>query len=915
LDLVNIFHSVSANETKVSVLHFSKGFFQELREVKQPSSFHGYDVHFVDLRGVGRTDCLFSRHNPTSGKIELSSLPCADTVAPADYITGYTNGLGATLSVTYASLTDSTVYTTSTPDTGPANPYVNALSRTSSSSLKINPSSSNGASNATGSTRTQLIRFPKYVVKQLTSCALPSEQPDIVSTSEYLYKNARIGFDGRGWLGFESITHKSAVLRTKTINTYKQEFPFIGQMSKTETQDISNPNHPLTLKSTIYSWKSYPTGHGTQCYTTMPLIQEVSFEKEIRSYSVDVAHNYDSYGNITRTKITTAGKPDLVISQTYDNDNDKWIIGSKLSECISSNGSLMKRTSFSYLTGTQVVNQITKWISESSSIVENLSFDKAGNVTKSAGPWRAEKTFSYDQTYSFPVEVTSAINDESSLTTSATYDYVVGNIASSTDYNGHVTAHQYDVLGRVVHTSEGESLDKMTVIQKQEYTVLEGHVVCVHSTLCDLASQSWSREIEYLDGLERTWKKAAQSVSDASETVYSQVTLDGAGRIVREYRNYTSKSTPVYAKYTYDALSRKTAAIFPPILPGTSPITITWEYGSKTITQTKSGDATTTTKTALEYFPNPESGSHRFVVPLSVSSVDELGQAVTTTFDALHREVSMRDPTGVSVSQEWDCISRMTGRKVSNSGATKPINHFSITYDDNTGAKTITNRCTGSKIVFTQDRLYRLTERTADVHDKTTYTYDDVHVGAQGRLSSVWSSTGVSEAFSYDARGCMRTSSLTIDNKTFTTSFEYTTNYELSKIVNPDKSILTKTFFDKSGIVKQVQLQDAASKTSVSCTFSNFDNGFQSPQHCDLGNGLTSTVELAGNGVPRKAIVSKGGTTLLQQTWTLDSHSRLKAYNPSSSDDSNRVFEYNAGGRWYYRCIEMPQVAHILQAN
>lgn len=303
------------------------------------------------------------------------------------------------------------------------------------------------------------------------------------------------------------------------------------------------------------------------------------------------------------------------------------------------------------------------------------------------------------------------------------------------------------------------------------------------------------------------------------------------------------------------------------------------------------------------------------MVPLSVSSVDELGQVVTTAFDALHREVSIRDPTGVFVSQEWDCISRMTGRKVSNSGAIKPINEFSISYDDNTGAKTIANQCKGSKIVFTQDRLYRLTERTADVHDKTTYTYDDVHAGAQGRLSSVWSSTGVSEAFSYDPRGCMRASSLIVDNKTFTTSFEYTTSYELSKIVNPDKSILTKTFFDKSGIVKQVQLQDANSKTSVSCTFSNFDNGFQSPQHCELGNGLTSTVELAGNGVPRKAIVSKGSTTLLQQTWTLDSHSRLKAYNPSPSDDTNRVFKYNAGGKWYYRCIEMPRLAHILQAN
>jgi len=212
----------------------------------------------------------------------------------------------------------------------------------------------------------------------------------------------------------------------------------------------------------------------------MPSIQEISFEKEIHSYSVDVTHDYDCYGNVTQTKITTAGKPVLIISQTYNNDTDKWIIRSQLSESITSNGSLMKQTSFLYLMAMQVINQITKWVSESSSIVENLLFNVAGNMTKSVGPWQTEKAFSYDQTYSFPVNVTIAIDNESSLTTSASYNYVVRKVASSTDYNGHVTAHQYDVLGWVVQTSEMESLDRMAVIQKQEYTVLKGHVICVH---------------------------------------------------------------------------------------------------------------------------------------------------------------------------------------------------------------------------------------------------------------------------------------------------------------------------------------------------------------------------------------------------------------------------------------------------
>ena len=914
LDLVNVVHL--QDQTQVSVLHFFNGQFVDVKGVKQPPSFKDHNVHFADLRGVGRTDCLFSFYNKLSNKLELSSLPCARAVAPADYIVGYTGGLGATLSVVYSSLTDSTVYTISTRDSGPANPYINALSRVSSSRMAIDSSNLNVTSSVMGSTRTQLIRFPKYVIKQLTSCALPSAQVKVFSTAHYSYKNARVGFDGRGWLGFETIVQTSDALGTATTNTYKQEFPFIGQMSMTETQDIFKSDDPAKLKSTTYTMEHHPTGPGTHCYTTIPSIQQTSYEKGNVSYSVKVAHKYDLYANVTETTIATSGKPDLVISQTYNNDIDKWIIGNKLSESVTSNGSLMNKTSYTYLTGTQVVNQITKRVSDSSSTVENFSFDAAGNVTKLAGPWQAEQTFTYDPTYTFPITATAVVDDKSSLKISASYDYGLGEIASRTESNGYITAQQYDVLGRVIQISEGKSPDSMAVIDKREYTLLNGDTVCVRNILCDLASQSWKSETEYLDGLERIWKKAVMNVSVSPKTVYSQLTFDGAGRIAQEYRNYTdTTSNPVYTTYTYDGLSRKTKAVFPTVSPSVSPITTTYDYscvnGETTITQTESGDGqrgSTTTKAVLQYFPNPETGSHRFVVPLTVRSVDELDQTIVTAFDALHRAVSITDPRGICLSQEWDGISRPMSRKLSNSKGTNPstINHFTFDYDDNTGTKTITNQCMEpkTKVILQQDRLYRLTKRTAP-DDETTYTYDDAKVGAQGRLSFIKSSTGVSEGFSYDWRGCIQTSSVGIDGQTFTSAFEHTTSRQLSKITNPDKSILTKTFFDKSDIVKQVQLQNGS--TRVSGTFSHFDNGFFSPEVCNLGNGLTSTVNLANNGVPLKAVLSKDNSPLLQQTWELDSYSRLNAYNPSSSAATKRSFEYNLGGKWSHRVLRIPE--------
>jgi YD repeat-containing protein len=905
LDLVNVVH-LFPNITQVSVLHFFDGEFVSVKEVTQPSYHPNYGVNFVDLRGLGRMECLFSLYDSISNVFRLSSLPSATTVAPADYIKGYTGGLGATLSVTYGSLTDSTVYTQSADASGSANPYVNALSRFSSSRVSIN-SSTLKASDATqsGSTRTQLIRFPKYVVTQVTS----SMQRGINSNAGYRYKNARVAFDGRGWLGFETIVQTSDVLGTATTNTYMQQFPFVGQMSKTETQDVSISNNPVPLKTETYDWASHPT-HGTGCYTTIASVRQTSYEKGRESYSVNLAHRYDDYANLTETTITIAGKFDLVISQQYDNDASNWIIGSKLSETVTSNNSRMKETRFTYLDGTQSPEKIENWVANSSFVVEGFVYDKAGNVIKSTGPSQEEKTFTYDRTYYFPITVTTAVDDKSSLTTSTTYDYVHGEKASETQPNGHTQVNKYDVLGRLVEISEGQNPE--TVVEKREYKLLDGDAVCVRSTLCDLATESWSTETEYLDGMERTWKKATPNTSALSDTVvYSEVLFDGAGRITREYRNYTNKtSDPVFVAYSYDALSRKTRAVFPPATStAASPVTMTYDYnftgGQATVTETKSDSeiGTTTTKTVVEYFQNIETGSHDFLVPLTVALVDEQDQTITTGFDALHRVVSTTDPSGVCLSQEWDGLSRMTCRKISNPSEIQPgvINHFSISYDDSTGVKTITNECTDTQIVFLQDRLNRVTKRTGP-DEETTYTYDDVAAGAQGQISSITSLLGVSESFSYDSRGSLQTSSLTIDEETFTTSFEYTTGYAISKISNPDNSGITYTFFDNSNIVKKVQLQDGRSNTSASCTFSQLDNGFFSPRVSDMGNGLTSTVTLADNGVPLEAILSKDSATLLQQSWTLDSYSRIKTYNPgpSSSNDTRRTFEYTPSGQWYF---------------
>ena len=528
-------------------------------------------------------------------------------------------------------------------------------------------------------------------------------------------------------------------------------------------------------------------------------------------------------------------------------------------------------------------------------------------IEHSAGPWQAETKYAYDSTYSFPITTISAVDDQTSLTTTASYDYGVGKAIFETEPNGHITAHRFDVLGREIETSEGDNPNSMIVIEKREYTLLDRQPVCIRDTLCDLSSDSWSRETEYLDGMERTWKKAVPGVSP-SVTVYSESLSDGAGRVIRQYRDYTNDASKVYTALSYDTSSRIAKIISPPVTPDVDPVTITYDYSYRTdqaiITQTKSsageGDDTVT-QTVLQYFPHTDINSSQYVVPLAVSSVDEVGHSVTSSFDALHRLVTVTDPNGVRVSQQWDSLSRLTSRKVSNPQGMGPscISNISLEYDDPNAKVTITNECTGVRTDLLKDRLGRLIERTSP-DEVLSLTYDNVKAGAQGRLSSATSSKGVSEAFSYDGRGCTNSSSLTVDGQTFTTSFEYTASRQLSKIANPDHSVLSRTFFPNSDIVNHIELQDHTANSSVSSMFSDLDNAFLSPRVCDMGNGVKSTVTTAENGVPVKAILSKGSTTLHEQSWKLNSYSRLQTYNPSSSESTNRSYQYNPAGKWFY---------------
>ena len=113
--------------------------------------------------------------------------------------------------------------------------------------------------------------------------------------SEYLYKNGRVAFDGRGWIGFDSIAQRFEVT---TMNIYRQDFPFLAQISKTEVKETASSN---PLKTTAYSLVNQVTDSVHR--VTIPVIRQTSYEAGRTAHLVEVAHDYDNFSNIVKTMI------------------------------------------------------------------------------------------------------------------------------------------------------------------------------------------------------------------------------------------------------------------------------------------------------------------------------------------------------------------------------------------------------------------------------------------------------------------------------------------------------------------------------------------------------------------------------------------------------------------------------------
>ena len=393
---------------------------------------------------------------------------------------------------------------------------------------------------------------------------------------------------------------------------------------------------------------------------------------------------------------------------------------------------------------------ISRWLNTTGAMLTSTAtyFD-TGEVQVTKDPKNNPTTYAYSPTYAgaYPTSITNALNQ----TTTKTYDFNTGLLASTTDPNGQTTSITYDTTWRLATASYPDGgLDTIT---HQEVSIP------FTATLTKKITSSLNYvKTNVFDGVGRI--SQSQLTSDPSGTDYTVTAYDADGRIASVTNPYRTTSDPTYGvtSYRYDALNRT--------------LLVTEPDGSK-ITTVYLGNSTTVTDEAgktresfvdgagrmEEVIENP--GGLGYVTTYGHDALDDLTSVVqggsrTRTFiydslkrltsslnpetgttpvlysyDANSNVVTKKDARAITITYSWDALNRMLGRSYSNGDSSVGYGYDStasvvVASCHNIGHMTSMTDPAGTE-GFCYDTIGRLwgdQRTTAGITKNTSYVYN-----------------------------------------------------------------------------------------------------------------------------------------------------------------------------------------------
>ncbi len=403
----------------------------------------------------------------------------------------------------------------------------------------------------------------------------------------------------------------------------------------------------------------------------------------------------------------------------------------------------------------------------------NVTYDANGNVISSTDGIGTTTTYTYDEAGHCLSETTTYTSDGESQTLTEYYTYdKAGNVLTITDNEGHITAAEYNSIGKVSATIDEKS----------------------RKTTYDYDYAGNLTKISYADGTFETFTYDREG-NNLTATDRSGITVTMA---YDKVGNLTELAYPTGAKITYSYDKNYNL------------ISETKTYGDEEAVTTYEYDRIGRNTAIIDAFGNEMRYAYDSNSQLA-SITDAKGNVYQYTYDLNGNQIKTTYPDGESIQATYDARARLTSQTDQNGYTTL------YQYDGNDNLTSVTDAL-GNVTSYTYNEVGNLVTVTDAKGQQTHYSYDKL-----GRVIAVTNPAGQSAQTAYDECGNVvsatdyagklttfaydefdRVTSKTTEDQTIT--YQYTTDGKLAKVT--DKTGTTAFTYGSMGELSKVVYPD-----------------------------------------------------------------------------------------------------------
>ncbi|KAH7120714.1 hypothetical protein EDB81DRAFT_914500 [Dactylonectria macrodidyma] len=797
----------------------------------------------TDLNGNGTGDWLF--HTIENDQPRL--VPVYNSSDVTDFLSWARDPMGFRTDVTYGTLSDPDVYT-------------------SSESWKNYENKSKHTYAVLGA--------PNYVVTGLTHSNDKSINSFAYNISiKKSYSSAIVNTKGRGWQGFEKINTLNTTDQVLTTETYFQEWPLTSQKRQVDTQTADGK--ALKSEKSAFEVVSISKGPWKVYHANKTLEQTDMLEEGVVVRSNATVYTYDVDGNITSQSSSETVRGQLKFQSwqkcTYTTING--INGLMTSKKISSKAQNANMSEFeegdaslslfAYNSPKATLKTSSEWSTDANSFaVKSFTYDGHGNEIETVDAAGLITTTTYDARFkSFPVKVTA---DGPGISTVhlAAYDEASGQETAKLGGDGSLTCYRLDQFGRIIEArlrSSGQGGSAMTAT---DFFINRPYITDTNfSTILASCNLDPYRELKF----DRQKDTAGAAYIGTKVLSYSKEGADGrselfelmncAKQVQKRYSRHGDDAEQTWMFWEYDSFGRHTFETYPTKAPASSGLDWTPDRSS--------GINTTFDilgRPTVHVRPSHADGGHFIVVsktyldggtrvqervlsapsaktPLAnatelalvekvyvrinqeeriIEVIDENKLRSRFEYDISGNMVLATDPAGNEERRTYNCSGHLV--KMNNSYQNVGSAATSATsYQYNIANHLVSQvNAAGEVITYKRDAKGRPLQKTGKDGRAVVYVYDaqgidqpsSITVYPRGPSSPLESRFDIT----YDHQGRVKDRNLTIaDGTCFTTSMSYNWQGEAVRKVFPDGAITTNEY--RGGLMRSSTLSSGSAST------------------------------------------------------------------------------------------------------